>query len=169
MAIRRQATATGIVRPKNPTPIINNETFITLKQVSSNFQDGFEKAKITKIEGIAPVNTATGLTQRAKVEFEVYMDDGNIKTLVQNFLLINHPKQPFYQLLMTIADKIDGVTPNDIIGKEVAIEIRNDKSEAGTFARVISVFSIDELEEDNNETFDMQKSNIDNNIQEYDV
>lgn len=167
MAVRKQVKAT--VTAKNPTAIINNETFITLKQVGSNFQDGFEKAKITKIEGIAPVNTATGLTQRAKVEFEVHMDDENVKTLVQNFLLINHPNQQFYQMLMTTAGRIDGVTPNDIIGKEVGIEIRNDKSEAGIFARVVSVFSIDELEEGNNEAFDMQEPNIDNNIEEYDV
>lgn len=167
MAVRKQVK--GTVKAKNPTAIINNETVITLKEVSSNFQDGFEKAKITKIEGVTPVNTATGLTQRVRVEFEVYTDDENIKTLVQNFLLINHPKQQLYQLLMTIAGRTDSVTPNDIIGKEVAIEIRNDKSEAGTFARVISVFSIDELEEDNNEAFDMQKSNIDNNVEEYDV
>jgi len=165
MAVRKQVKAT--VTAKNPTAIIYNETFITLKKVGSNFQDGFEKAKITKIEGISPVNAPTGLTQRAKVEFEVYMDDGNIKTLVQNFLLINHPKQPFYQLLMTIAGRSDGITPDDIIGKEVAIEIRNDKSEAGIFARVVSIFSVDELEEDNNETFDMQEPNVDNSIEKY--
>jgi|GEM_PF-2987798 len=167
MAVRKQVK--GTVKAKDPTAIINNETFINLKEVSSNFQDGFEKAKITKIEGVAPVNTPTGLTQRAKVEFEVYMDDGNIKTLVQNFLLINHPNQPFYQILMTVAGKSYGVTPNDIIDKEVGIEIRNDKSEAGIFARVVSVFSIDELEESNNEAFDMQKPNIDSNIEQYDV
>lgn len=163
MAIRKQVQAT--VRPKSPTPVINEETLITLHQAYVGFQDGFQEAEIMKIQGISPVETAIGLTQRIKVEFGVYMEDGSIKRLPQNFLLINHRNQQSYKLLMTTAGRVENVTPKDIIGKRVGIEIKNVKTETGVFPNVVDIFNVDELEDDSNVT--IQLEDVENSIEEY--
>ena len=120
MAIKK--IVSGKVKPKSPTQLINNDTILTLRQAYSTFNDGeVRKAKIMGITATSPVKTPTGITQRAKVEFGIYMDDAYMKTMFQNFLLIHYPSQPMYQLLMATAGRIEGVTPNDIIGKEVGI------------------------------------------------
>lgn len=166
MAIKK--ILSGKVKPKSLIELIDNDTILKLRQAYSTFNDGeIRKAKIKGITATSPVKTPTGITQRAKVEFGIYMDDGDIKTMFQNFLLIQYPSQPMYQLLMATAGRIEDVTPNDIIGKEVGIEIRNNKTETGTFPNISSIFSVDELVEENSETFKLQKQNIDDNVQEY--
>ncbi|MGG7196045.1 hypothetical protein ACQPUL_21200 [Clostridium butyricum] len=166
MAVRK--IVSGSVKSRDGIPSNNNGLVISLKKPCSIFEDGeILKAKVISIEGTSPVNTATGLTQRVKVEFEVYMNDGNIRKLVQNFLLIEHDNQPFYQLLMTTVGRTDGVTPNDLIGQEVGIQIGNSKAESGTFSNVVAIVSLDELEEENNKTFNLEKQNIEDNVQEY--
>lgn len=166
MAVRK--IVSGSVKYRDGILSNNNGLVISLKKPCSIFEDGaILKAKVISIEATSPVNTATGLTQRVKVEFEVYMNDGSIRKLVQNFLLIEHDNQPFYQLLMATVGRTDGVTPNELIGQEVGIEIGNSKVESGTFSNVIAIVSVDELEEDNNETFNLQNQNIDNNVEEH--
>lgn len=159
MAIRKQVSGTGIVKPKNPTPIINEKTPINLKKATSNVGDGAEKAKIISFEGTTPVKTTTGITERAKVGFEIYMDNGTMKTLSNNLLLINHPNQPIYKLFMTVVGRVDNVTPKDVIGKEVGIEIKNTTTETGTYSNVVDIFSVDELEDDCNEVIELQDTN----------
>lgn len=166
MAVRK--IVSGSVKSKVVTPLINEQTPISLKKVTntSDLLNGAEKAKIVNFEGTTSVNTATGLTPRAKVGFEIYIGNGTIRPLSQNFLLINHPNQPIYKLFMTTVGRVDNVIPKDIIGKEVGIEIKSVTTEAGTFSNVVDIFSVDELEDDCNEAIQLQ--NIDNNIEEYD-
>lgn len=165
MAIRKQVSATGKVQQKNPTPIINEQTPIVLKGINSNFADGTEKAEIISFNGISPVETKLGLTQRVKVEFGVFMEDESVKRLPQNFLLINHPNQNIHKLLMSAIGRVENVTPKDIIGKKVGIEIKNVKTETGVFPNVVDIFNVDELEDDCNVT--IQLEDVDNNIEEY--
>ncbi|EHI96911.1 hypothetical protein CDLVIII_0173 [Clostridium sp. DL-VIII] len=152
-------------RVKGPTPIISEQTAIVLKKVVSNLENGVGKAKIISFEGTTPVNTATGTIPRAKVGFEIYMNNGTLKTLLNNFLLINHPNQQIYKLFITAVGRIDNVTPKDVIGKEVGIEIKNVTTDAGTFSNIVDIFSVDELEDGCNDTVELQ--NVDNSIEEY--
>ena len=74
MAVRK--IVSGSVKSRDGIPSNNNGLVISLKKPCSIFEDGeILKAKVISIEGTSPVNTATGLTQRVKVEFEVYMND----------------------------------------------------------------------------------------------
>lgn len=146
---------------------INDGVIGALKKVHSAFKDGANlKAKVVSIEGISPVNTGMGLIPRVKVEFEVHMDDGSVRKLVQRFLLMEHPKQPFYQLMMIIVGKVENVNINDIIGKQIGIEIKNSTTENGTYSNISSVFSVDELEDDFDDTVEVVDS--DGNIESYD-
>ncbi|EKQ55893.1 MULTISPECIES: hypothetical protein [unclassified Clostridium] len=146
---------------------INDGVIGALKKVNNAFKDGENlKAKVISIEGISPVSTGMGVVPRVKLEFDVFMDDGSLRKLVQRFLLIEHPKQPFYQLMMVTVGKIENVNINNIIGKEVGIEIKNSKTENGTYSNIESIFSVDELENDCNDNVEVVDS--DGNIEEYD-
>lgn len=164
MAIRKQYK--GTVKPKNPIPVISEETPIFLEKATSKFADGVEKAKVISFEGTTPVNTAKGLKQRAKVVFEIYSGGEVRGRLSQNFFLTNHPNQQIYKLCMTTTGRIDNVTPKDIIGKEVGVEIKNNITDSGTYSNIVDIFSVDELENDCNDVIELQDTDID--IEEYD-
>lgn len=127
------------------SPKVKEGAILELEEVSPRFNDGFEKAKVISIERATPITNSQGkVRQRASVGFRVRGE-----VLNQNFLLINHPDQPIYQLFMSVVGRTANVMANDLINKEVIIEIRNEKTEKGTFAHVKSINSIEEFEERN--------------------
>lgn len=152
MAVRR--VVSGTVKSSS----INDGIIGALKKINSEFKDGERlRAKVISIEAISPVNTGMGLVTRVKIEFEIYMDGGSRK-LIQRFLLIEHPKQPFYQLMMVTVGNTENVNIKDIIGKEVGIEIKNSTTENRTYSNIESIFSVDELEEDYDDTVEVVDS-----------
>lgn len=106
--------------------------------------EGKYVAKIINAEITSEVMTGLGTTSRMAIELE--LQDGRL--IHQNFLLIEHPKQPAYQLVMLIFNSTDYIRFDEMVGKEIGIEItHNTNSNGYTFANVTRVFDIAELEE----------------------
>lgn len=164
MAVR--SIVSGRVKPKGEKPLINNRTISALKKALSNFHDGAVlKGEIVKVEETYSVNTSIGLTPRIKIEFKIYMDDGSLRKLVKNFLLIDYPTQPVYQLFMVIFGRIENINLDEMVGKVVGIRIKNSNTENGTYSNIESIFSIDELEDDSDDTVEVVDS--DGNVEHY--
>lgn len=164
MAVR--SIVSGRVKPKGEKPLINNRTISALKKALSNFHDGAVlKGEIVKVEETYSVNTSIGLTPRIKIEFKIYMDDGSLRKLVKNFLLIDYPTQPVYQLFMVIFGRTENINLDEMVGKVIGIRIKNSTTENVTYSNIESIFSIDELEDDSDDTVEVVDS--DGNIEHY--
>lgn len=163
MAVRN--IISGKVKPKGERPLINNRKISALKKAVSNFEDGAVlKGEIIKVEETSSVNTPTGLIPRIAIEFKIYMDDGSLRKLVKNFLLIDYPTQPAYQLLMVIFGRTEDINIDEMVGKVVGIQIKNSTTETGTYSNIESIFSVDELEDDTDSTVEVVDS--DGNIED---
>ena len=159
--IRKQVS--GSVKPKNGIVIKSNKSneTVVIKKVMPIVEEALHNAEVASVEIVEPKMTKLGLTDRIRVGFR--LEDG--KELNSNFLLICHENQPAYQLIMAVLGTIEDVNLDDLIGAKVGIEIKHNVTSNGTFANVVSVFSVDKLEDESNEVIELQDT--DNNIEEY--
>lgn len=163
MALRK--IVSGSAKYRGETPLINNRTISALKKALINFEDGAAlKGEIVAVEETYPVKTSLGETPRIRVEIKVYMVDGSFRILVNNFLLIDYPTQPAYQLLMVIFGRTENINLDDMVGKVIGIKIKNSITENATYSNIESIFSVDELEDDCNDTVEVVDS--DGNIED---
>ena len=85
----------------------------------------------------------------AEIADSVDFGNDKIPRLKQNLLLIESTNNPAYQLIMTVFGCLEDAYVDGLIGKEVGIEVVHKNTDAGTFANVKRVFSInDDCEED---------------------
>ena len=108
-------------------------------------EEGEFEAKITNAEIADSVDFGNDKIPRLAVDFQ--LKDG--RRLKQNLLLIESTNNPAYQLIMTVFGCLEDAYVDGLIGKEVGIEVVHKNTDAGTFANVKRVFSInDDCEED---------------------
>ena len=108
-------------------------------------EEGEFEAKITNAEIADSVDFGNDKIPRLAVDF--LLKDG--RRLKQNLLLIESTNNPAYQLIMTVFGCLEDAYVDGLIGKEVGIEVIHKDTNAGTFANVKRVFSInDDCEED---------------------
>lgn len=108
-------------------------------------EEGEFEAKITNAEIADSVDFGNDKIPRLAVDF--LLKDG--RRLKQNLLLIESTNNPAYQLIMTVFGCLEDAYVDGLIGKEVGIEVVHKNTDAGTFANVKRVFSInDDCEED---------------------
>ena len=108
-------------------------------------EEGEFEAKITNAEIAKSVDFGNDKIPRLAVDF--LLKDG--RRLKQNLLLIESTNNPAYQLIMTVFGCLEDAYVDGLIGKEVGIEVVHKNTDAGTFANVKRVFSInDDCEED---------------------
>lgn len=121
------------------------DNLFLLKKVTAILEENWYIAEILSVEETSSVNSASGLTPRVRITFQI---EGHEQTLKNNFLLIEHPNQPFYQLIKVVTGRCENVAPEDIIGRKVGIQIRNTEKGNEIFSNVVSVCNADELEDD---------------------
>ncbi|MDU2896956.1 MAG: hypothetical protein E7B53_19570 [Clostridium sp.] len=108
-------------------------------------EEGEFEAKITNAEIADSVDFGNDKIPRLAIDFQ--LKDG--RRLKQNLLLIESTNNPAYQLIMTVFGCLEDAYVDGLIGKEVGIEVVHKNTDAGTFANVKRVFSInDDCEED---------------------
>lgn len=108
-------------------------------------EEGEFEAKITNAEIAESVDFGNDKIPRLAIDFQ--LKDG--RRLKQNLLLIESTNNPAYQLIMTVFGCLEDAYVDGLIGKEVGIEVVHKNTDAGTFANVKRVFSInDDCEED---------------------
>ena len=108
-------------------------------------EEGQFEAKVTNAEITTSVDFGNDKIPRLAVDFQ--LKDG--RRLKQNLLLIESTNNPAYQLIMIVFGCLEDAYVDGLIGKEVGIEVTHKNTDAGTFANVKRVFSInDDCEED---------------------
>lgn len=144
MPIRRQHSAN--VTPKDGILIRENKAnkTVVFKKAMPIIEEALYKAKVISTEIVDPRMTKLGLTDRVRVGFT--LEDG--REIHSNFLLICHKNQPVYQLIMSVMGTVEDVNLDELIGAEVGIEIKHNETREGTFANVVSVLNVGELEDD---------------------
>lgn len=141
-----------------PIPnIVDENGAIQLEQIKPKFRNGTKKAIILGFEATTPVYSNGRLLKRAKVIFGIGEDKLN-----QNLLLVNYPGQLIYQLFMVAVGRIDNVTKNDLLNKEVGIELKNVVTDKGRYTNVTRIFDVSELEseEDSHESHGEDEFNM---------
>jgi hypothetical protein len=162
MSIRKQVS--GSVKPKNGVVVKSSKSnkTVVIRKVMPIVEEALYNAEVVSVEIVEPKMTKLGLTDRIRVGFR--LDDG--KELYSNFLLMWHENQPAYQLIMSVLGTLDDIDLDDLIGAEIRIEVKHNATKDGVFANVVSVYSVDELEDECDEDIEIQDT--DNNIEEYD-
>ena len=118
---------------------------IPFKPLKPMIEEGEFEAKITNAEIADSVDFGNDKIPRLAVDF--LLKDG--RRLKQNLLLIQNTNNPAYQLIITVFGCLEDAYVDGLIGKEVGIEVIHKDTNAGTFANVKRVFSInDDCEED---------------------
>ncbi|MFR1380142.1 MAG: hypothetical protein ACLSTJ_14420 [Clostridium neonatale] len=118
---------------------------IPFKPLKPMIEEGEFEAKVTNAEIAESVNCGDDKIPRLAVDF--LLKDG--RRLKQNLLLIQSTNNPAYQLIITVFGCLEDAYVDGLIGKEVGIEVTHKNTDAGTFANVKRVFSInDDCEED---------------------
>ena len=125
----------------------SNKT-VVIKKVMPIVEEALHNAKVVGVEIVEPKMTKLGLTDRIRVGFR--LEDG--REIYSNFLLIWNENQPAYQLIMNVLGTFDDIDLDDLIGAEIRIEVKHNVTNDGVFANVVSVYSIDELETDEDYT-----------------
>jgi len=153
MSVRKQVSV--ICTPKilnfNPSKSINI------------IEEGVYKAKLKNIEMSKAVSTRMGMTDRIKTTFELSYDGSLV---YQNILLIPGKTQLVGQLVFAMTGEYDEVDLFKLIGSEVGIEIKHNKTDQGmVFTNIVSIFNADELEEtsENNYEDDENENEYDDN------
>ena len=146
MAVRK---VTNAIKPKVIPQIVDENQAIQLEEIQPKLGNGTERAIILGFEATTPVTSKGRLVKRAKVTFAV----GEYQ-LNQNFLLINYPGQLIYQLFMAVVGRTNNVTIDELLNKEVGLELKNVTTDKGIYTNVTRIFNVSELqeqEEDSNE------------------
>lgn len=136
-------------RPQVMSRIVDENEVIQLEEIKPKFGNGIARAIIKGFESTTPVSSNGRWIQRAKVTFAI----GEYQ-LNQNFLLINYPGQLIYQLFMAVVGRTNNVTIDELLNKEVGLELKNVTTDKGIYTNVTRIFNVSELqeqEEDSNE------------------
>ncbi len=111
-------------------------------------EEGYYSSKVVGWKEGKPRNTMFGSTPSANVFFE--LADG--MKVAQSMLLFPGPTSLMEKLVnVTLGEADEEVDLNDLIGKACGIEIRHNHANGTTYANVVDVFPISELELDEEE------------------
>ncbi|MFD2370571.1 hypothetical protein ACFSO0_11565 [Brevibacillus sp. GCM10020057] len=106
-------------------------------------EEGFYAAKILSWREGKARNTMFGLTPTANVFFEL----NNGMKVAQSMLIFPGPTSLIEKLVnVTLGEADEEVDLNDLIGQECGVEIRHNHVGGTTYANVVDVFPISELE-----------------------
>lgn len=139
MAVRKVSNA---IKPKIFPHIVDKNGEIQLEEIKSKFGNGTERAIILGFEATTPATSKGRFVKRAKVTFAI----GEYQ-LNQNFLLINYPGQLIYQLFMAVVGRTNNVTIDELLNKEVGLELKNVTTDKGIYTNVTRIFNVSELQE----------------------
>ena len=139
MAVKK---VSHIIRPQVTSRIVDENQVIQLEEIQPKFGNGTERAIILGFEATTPATSKGRFVKRAKVTFAI----GEYQ-LNQNFLLINYPGQLIYQLFMAVVGRTNNVTIDELLNKEVGLEIKNVTTDKGIYTNVTRIFNVSELQE----------------------
>ena len=140
MAVKK---VSHIIRPQVMPRIVDENEVIKLEEIKPRFSDGTVRAIIQGFESTIPVYSNGRWINRVKVTFGIGEDKLN-----QNLLLINYPAQLIYQLFMSVVGRSNNVTIDDLLNKEVGLELKNVTTDKGRYTNVIRIFNVFELQEE---------------------
>lgn len=148
MAVKK---VSHIIRPQIISRIVDENKVIQLEEIQPKFGNGTERAIILGFEATTPAISKGRIVKRAKVTFAI----GEYQ-LNQNFLLINYPGQLIYQLFMAVVGRTNNVTIDELLNKEVGLELKNVTTDKGIYTNVTRIFNVSELqaEEDEENSFE---------------
>ncbi|NMF07323.1 MULTISPECIES: hypothetical protein [Clostridium] len=146
--IRKQVS--GSVKPRNGIVVKSSKSnkTVVIKKIMPIVEEGLYNAKVIDVEIVEPKMTKQGLTGRTRVGFR--LEDG--REIYSNLLLMWNKNYPAYQLITNVLGTFEDVDLDDLIGAEVRIEVKHNVTNDGVFANVVSVYSIDGLEKDEDYT-----------------
>ena len=139
MAVKK---VSHIIRPQVTSRIVDENQVIQLEEIQPKFGNGTERAIILGFEATPPATSKGRFVKRAKVTFAI----GEYQ-LNQNFLLINYPGQLIYQLFMAVVGRTNNVTIDELLNKEVGLELKNVTTDKGIYTNVTRIFNVSELQE----------------------
>ncbi|CAI3565170.1 MAG: hypothetical protein KIC47_09765 [Clostridium sp.] len=139
MAVKK---VSHIIRPQVTSRIVDENQVIQLEEIQPKFGNGTERAIILGFEATTPATSKGRFVKRAKVTFAI----GEYQ-LNQNFLLINYPGQLIYQLFMAVVGRTNNVTIDELLNKEVGLELKNVTTDKGIYTNVTRIFNVSELQE----------------------
>ena len=139
MAVKK---VSHIIRPQVTSRRVDENQVIQLEEIQPKFGNGTERAIILGFEATTPATSKGRFVKRAKVTFAI----GEYQ-LNQNFLLINYPGQLIYQLFMAVVGRTNNVTIDELLNKEVGLELKNVTTDKGIYTNVTRIFNVSELQE----------------------
>lgn len=143
MAVKK---VSHMIRPQVISRIVDENQVIQLEEIQPKFGNGTERAIILGFEATTPAISKGRLVKRAKVTFAI----GEYQ-LNQNFLLINYPGQLIYQLFMAVVGRTNNVTIDELLNKEVGLELKNVTTDKGMYTNVIRISNVSELQAEEEE------------------
>lgn len=148
MAVKK---VSHIIRSQVTSRIVDENEVIQLEEIKPKFGNGAVRGIIQGFESTTPVYSNGRWINRAKVTFSIGED-----VLNQNFLLINYPGQLIYQLFMAVVGRTNNVTIDELLNKEVGLELKNVTTDKGIYTNVTRIFNVSELqaEEDEENSFE---------------
>lgn len=139
MAVKK---VSHMIRPQVTYRIVDENEVIQLEEIKPKFGNGAVRGIIQGFESTTPVYSNGRWINRAKVTFSIGED-----VLNQNFLLINYPGQLIYQLFMAVVGRTNNVTIDELLNKEVGLELKNVTTDKGIYTNVTRIFNVSELQE----------------------
>lgn len=110
-------------------------------------EEGYYYATVVAWKEGKPKNTTFGLVPTALFTFE--LRDG--RRVMQSILNLAGPNYLMEKLVYATLGEVEDVDLDDLIGKACGIEIRHNHANGTTYANVVDVFPISELELDEEE------------------
>ena len=135
-----------IIRPQVMHRIVDENEVIRLEEIKPRLSNGTVRAIIQGFESTIPVYSNGRWINRVKVTFGIGEDKLN-----QNFLLINYPGQLIYQLFMAVVGRTNNVTIDELLNKEVGLELKNVTTDKGIYTNVTRIFNVSELQAEEEE------------------
>lgn len=150
MAVKK---VSHMIRPQVTYRIVDENEVIQLEEIKPKFGNGAVRGIIQGFESTTPVYSNGRWINRAKVTFSIGED-----VLNQNFLLINYPGQLIYQLFMAVVGRTNNVTIDELLNKEVGLELKNVTTDKGIYTNVRQIFNVSELQAEEEENLNEETS-----------